>query len=74
MSELSTIIQLRHGPVSAAASYVDSLPEWVVETWAEWALWSRDRPHQNHRLTLSKCLVDDWHQTKITELLEAYYG
>jgi hypothetical protein len=74
MSDLKAIIQLRHGAIRATTGYTETLPEWVVEAWAEWALWSIGSSPQSNRQVLSKYLVYDWHQNKITELLEAYYG
>ena len=75
MSEVDTMIQLRHGPPEPTEAFVDSLPQQVVDEWYRYnwpPSWTPPPPAWiRHRLI--NYLDRAHHQDKITELLTEYY-
>ena len=75
MSEIDTIIQLRHGPVEATPTYVERLPQQVLDQW--WARWQGIDPDNgifSRRDLLLINLRTRMGQEKITQLLLEYYS
>ena len=63
--EISVMVQLRHGPPRATASYVEALPDWVLEVWHGWYYgsppWPRPPRYDHIRAKVSQWLQHRHH-------------